>query len=519
MFVTPILAMMAMAQPPQDLLPDLTIWTDKLLDNQIDTTTISGHTLLRLSTGTPNIGAGRLELRGGAVLPNGQQVNQRIYRDDATFWERPAGTFTYHQGHAHIHFDGWCRYRLRAKLPNGDPGAILAVGQKTSFCILDLVTYDSSLPGYRNPGYYSGCGSTVQGLTPGMADIYSKGLTDQWVDITGIPDGDYFLEAEVDPDGLILEADETNNIGRIPIHVGAPPPTQADVYEENDTKAEVDARSEGTNSPNLGLINAKRVMENLSMQASDPDWFKFRINHTGGSGDYVKIEGLYPGGDIDLRLYNSAGTEIASSLSATNTETISLSGRPAGTYYIQAFPYSGNNPQYRLTVQPSGNLPPLFTLNEPSQMIYVERSYETFRMSWIATDPENDPMRIGFSMNRSGVLTKGTLPVLGYEAIPAQDLAVNINTAEMAPGRWYFFAGCTDGGITVTKRTPQVVMIYLRGDLDFNNTLNQKDVAMAEEAVHEGRIQRWMVIVGDMDRDGDFDHDDAHEIEEHASNP
>jgi hypothetical protein len=174
MITTLIVASHAMFMMPVDMLPDITIWNEKLLDNSIDTTQIPGRTLLRLSTGTPNIGTGRLELRGGAVVgTNLQQVNQRVFRDDGSFWDRPAGTFTFHPGHSHIHFDGWCRYRLRAKLADGSAGAVLATGQKTSFCILDLTVHNNQHPNYSNPGFYAGCGSTVQGLTPGWADIYS----------------------------------------------------------------------------------------------------------------------------------------------------------------------------------------------------------------------------------------------------------------------------------------------------------------------------------------------------------
>jgi hypothetical protein len=33
------------------------------------------------------------------------------------------------------------------------------------------------------------CGN--QGITSGWADLYSKNLSGQWIDITGVPDGDY----------------------------------------------------------------------------------------------------------------------------------------------------------------------------------------------------------------------------------------------------------------------------------------------------------------------------------------
>ncbi|MBL8048167.1 MAG: pre-peptidase C-terminal domain-containing protein [Chthonomonas sp.] len=492
-----------------DLLPDITIWEAKLTDNAIDTTTLPGRKLVRLSTGTPNIGTGRLELRGGAVVGTQQQVNQRVFRDDGTYWERPAGTFTYHPSHNHIHFDGWCRYRLRAKNPDGSVGAILAEGQKTSFCILDLTVHNSSHPNYVTPPYYGGCGATTQGLTPGWADVYGKSLTDQWVDVTGIADGDYFLEAEVDPDGFILEADETNNIGRIPYHLGSPPALTADAYEENDSRTFVDGRPEaGVNSPNLGVVNAQRTL-NLTMQATDDDWFKFKLNATGGSGDYVGITSVNSGGDIDLRLYNSAGTQIGASESGTNTEQITLSGRAAGTYYVRIWPYSGTNPGYTFTIKPSGNQSPTVNITQPQIPIYVERSYETFPIGWTTTDPENDPRTVSIFRDRDNVFDKTTQEVTGYQNLPSTDLLVNMNTAEMDPGNWFYFLRVSDGGLTQTKVTRRPVVIYIKGDWNYDGHVHQDDYDAAWGGRGRQNFVRAMtpkrMALLDYDRDGDVD--------------
>lgn len=498
-----------------DLLPDLSIWTDKLYDNAIDTSTMPGRTLLRLSTGTPNTGNGRLELRGGTVNANGtQNVNQRIFRQDGTWWERQAGQFTYHPSHQHIHFDGWCRYRLRQLLAGGGVGPVLATGQKTSFCILDLQVYNNQNPGYQNPGFYSGCGSVVQGLTPGWADIYSKNLTDQWIDITGIADGDYWLEAEVDPDGLILESNETNNIGRIQVHVGVPPPPTQDAYEENDTRAVVDGRSEGPNSPQLGTVNAFLQIPNLTITASDPDWYRFRMNRIGGTGDYVSITSTYTQGDIDMKLYNSSGTQIAVSESVTNNESISMTGRSAGFYYIQVYPYSGTNPGYTLKIQPSGNLPPSIVVTEPPAMMWVERSFDTIPMRWSATDPENDPMRVNLFWSRNPVFDKAAQPIPGYQNLPATDLSANVNTAETPIGLWYMYAQVTDGGLLTAQRAPGAVMLYIRGDINMDGVLNRRDLGLLGQAIR-GSYTLPNMNLGDFNRSGSVNITDYNELEEH----
>ena len=50
-------------------------------------------------------------------------------------------------------------------------------------------------------------------------------LPDQWIDVTAVPPGDYWLECVVDPENYIEESNETNNANRILItYAGAAPP-------------------------------------------------------------------------------------------------------------------------------------------------------------------------------------------------------------------------------------------------------------------------------------------------------
>jgi hypothetical protein len=51
----------------------------------------------------------------------------------------------------------------------------------------------------------------------GWSNVYDKSLPDQWIDVTDVPNGRYWLEVEVDPEGRWIESDETNNIARIKI--------------------------------------------------------------------------------------------------------------------------------------------------------------------------------------------------------------------------------------------------------------------------------------------------------------
>lgn len=515
MLATVTLATMALAGLQTDLLPDIIIWDEELHNWEIGTTTSSeppaGRLAIRFNTATANIGLGNLELIGQSPSGGGQPVNQRIYRSNGTSWQRLAGTMTYHAGHSHIHFDDWTVFRLRRVLQGGGVGGVVRTGQKTSFCILELRTYNSSLPGYNGTPAYNSCGN-VQGLRPGRADVYSSGLTDQYIDITGLPEDDYWLEGEVDPDNLVLEVDETNNAARIMVRIGTPPPPQPDPYEDNDTKAITDARTEGAAfSPNLGLINSVKVINGLSIEDS-ADWYRFRLNQAGTSSDFVKVASSQTiGGDLDLQLCNSSGTVIASSTSTQNTETISLNGRPAGTYYARAFPKSGTITNYTLTIDPAANRPPTFNFVTPAAPgVWTERAYETVHVTWYGGDPDGDPKYVSFWIDRSPTTGPTNIPLNGYQGIPGNDYFANLNTAEMSLGRWYLQARATDGGAETIKWAPGWFTLYVKGDVNFDGYRDLLDWRLAEDyrskpvnTYPEG----WATIL-DIDRDGDCDQYD-----------
>jgi len=205
------------------LLPDLTV---DLANGLCDRFMVGG--VLYFAQATPNLGLGPMELQGGPDLGNGTQiVYQRIYQDAAltSFIDREAGTFTFHPEHGHIHFDDYATYSVRQALPdtNGDGvpevGAVVAGGQKTSFCLVDVAPYDLTLPNApAEPSPY-GCG-TVQRISVGWEDIYEATTPGQQIDVADVAPGQYWLEAVVDPDNHLLESNENNNVGRALITIG-----------------------------------------------------------------------------------------------------------------------------------------------------------------------------------------------------------------------------------------------------------------------------------------------------------
>lgn len=282
----PLLLAGAVEDEGGDLLPDLIVDGAALGETRIDRSTLPGRRLLRLTTSTPNIGAGALEVRGSTIVaPDAQEVLQRIYRADGSYWDRLAGTFEYHPTHGHTHFDDWAVYRLRERSAAGAVGAILAQGDKTSFCLLDIVTYGEEGASAGSAPHYTTCGQMVQGISPGWSDVYDLELDDQWIDITDIPDGSYWLEAEVDPEGQVLEEaeGEANNVTRVAIELVGdtvafpevppePPPDLPGPGVEGDPLSNL-APALSVLQPGAPVTWVEQAYEGLTVQwtASDPD--------------------------------------------------------------------------------------------------------------------------------------------------------------------------------------------------------------------------------------------------------
>ena len=283
-----------------DLLPDVFPWASEangyingwtLVPN--DPEVGQGRTALRLTTAIPNIGLGAMYLRGGPVNADGtQQVIQRISRSDGSTRERVAGNFTYHAEHGHLHFNDYASYNLRAVTSTGGVGAIVATGDKVSFCLIDVDEYDLSLPNARQPGTPSpfGCGTT-QGISVGWADVYSSGLPDQFIDVTDLPNASYWLEVNVDVGNHLEESNENNNTTRILIDLNTSPPA-ADIDDQ-------------ISEALLTTVGSSPV--NSLTSATDVDMWRFNV--TAGQRVGFDIDNI-GGGDTFLRIFNASGAEL-----------------------------------------------------------------------------------------------------------------------------------------------------------------------------------------------------------------
>lgn len=334
------------------LLPDLFVLADQANDYlygwYLDQTEIPGRTLMRLSTATPNIGTGPLELRGSSNSPG---VVQRIYHGDGAYHERLAGTFTFHPGHGHLHFDDWVQFHLRKVLPGNGVGDIVAAGTKTSFAIIDLETHNSALPGYTPTGVYGG--GLTQGLSVGWRDIYDASLEGQWIDITALQPGQYWLEGIVDPDNHIEESDETNNTTRILVnYTGTVPPNNT--FTDATLLFGASAAADGRN-----ISATRQVGEPLHAgnSGSTSIWYRWIAPFTGPvvitteGSNFDTLLGVYTGSAL-LNLVTVASNDNNSPLI---TSRVTFNATIGTSYYIAVDGKSGASGLVELAINPARN--------------------------------------------------------------------------------------------------------------------------------------------------------------------
>jgi len=179
-----------------------------------------GRRLLRFATVAWNAGDGPLDMIAEPGEGESSRTWQRMWTDSWNFHDRLSGEFIFHPEHDHIHFDSFERYRLL-----DDRGNVVASSEKVSFCLRDSVRIAQELPSATGSMLVDdgNCTGQQQVINPGFGDHYHALLEDQWIDITGVPAGDYVVEVTVDPADLIVESNEDNNTGTFAVVIADSP--------------------------------------------------------------------------------------------------------------------------------------------------------------------------------------------------------------------------------------------------------------------------------------------------------
>ena len=179
--------------------PDLQVDAEQLTTWYVETRTF-GTASCAVSEGCVNVSGVRRLLRFPTLTEN-SGTRDLVLGDPSV----SPNLFEYGQCHGHYHFEGYASYRL----VRGD-GSVVGTGRKQSFCLGDNLHLSG--PHY-DPQYHC----NYQGITAGWADEYIASLDCQWIDVTNVAPGSYFLEVIVNPTRDLFESNFTNNTARVPV--------------------------------------------------------------------------------------------------------------------------------------------------------------------------------------------------------------------------------------------------------------------------------------------------------------
>jgi hypothetical protein len=122
--------------------------------------------------------------------------------------------FVFHACHGHYHIKYFSIYELLTP-----DGKVLVAGTKQGFCFEDSFKY---VDGGKSSGY--DCDN--QGITSGWGDWYYKQLVGQWIDITGVPEGDYIVRVRINTGESSPIFDEGKNeypnVIEVPVRIPSP---------------------------------------------------------------------------------------------------------------------------------------------------------------------------------------------------------------------------------------------------------------------------------------------------------
>lgn len=142
---------------------------------------------------------------------------QYFYDRGARVGKRLVGELEYdsRDGHQHWHFTDFAQYRIL-----DESGTNALRSGKEAFCLAPTDPIDLTVrgavfrPGEVGLGTACGWSASIwirEVLPVGWGDTYYQGLPGQSFDISGLPNGTYFLEVKANPDGRLQESSTSNN--------------------------------------------------------------------------------------------------------------------------------------------------------------------------------------------------------------------------------------------------------------------------------------------------------------------
>ncbi len=160
-----------------------------------------GVDLLRLGVKTTNAGTADLVI-GPPGCPSPCTAHPLEVCGNPKFICSPAA------GHNHGHYLNFAKYELLDQ-----SNQTVVTGHKQGFCLKD--GFDAG----PCASYKFDCND--QGISVGCSDLYESTLGCQYLDVTGLPAGNYTLRTTVDPFNTIPELNEGNNVQQVAVTLPA----------------------------------------------------------------------------------------------------------------------------------------------------------------------------------------------------------------------------------------------------------------------------------------------------------
>lgn len=144
------------------------------------------------------------------------------------------GAWEWSSCHGHYHFKTFATYEL----VDGSGAVVVTaqgpkVSRKQAFCLEDTerIADFAKAKDLRYctpddpPGSPCRYNCNLQGISGGWADTYAKDLPCQWIDVCGVPPGDYALRIRLNTEHRLPESRFDDNELSVPVTFGALPPT------------------------------------------------------------------------------------------------------------------------------------------------------------------------------------------------------------------------------------------------------------------------------------------------------
>lgn len=202
------------------LLPDIV----QRPPSQIGVEQVGAEYRLGFQSSTENVGAGPLIVHGHRANTSSPMVADQIVDMSNGTTETLAGigSMIFYVPHDHWHYLGFDHYELR----KASDYSMVAPDQKMGFCLGDRFSINKGVvhdpPEPEGPFTSENCEhgntealSVTEGITPGYGDLYGPQVEGQYINVTGVPAGEYEIVHRVNEDHSLNESNYNDNTSSV----------------------------------------------------------------------------------------------------------------------------------------------------------------------------------------------------------------------------------------------------------------------------------------------------------------